>query len=91
MCQVANYAPWSSASFPLDACHNLLVLPLDKEERVYFGYTALLKGDLMREKTSQALMALAVSAGATLVGRTLGQDSTLALLSEGYTFIPKRC
>ncbi len=45
----------------------------------------------MREKISRTLTALAVSAGAALVGRALGQDSTLALLSEGYTFIPKRC
>lgn len=45
----------------------------------------------MRKKTTPALVALAVSIGATLVGRTLGHDSTLALLSEGYTFIPKRC
>lgn len=31
------------------------------------------------------------SVGAALVGRALWQDSTLALLSEGYEFIPRRC
>lgn len=61
------------------------------KEGYLWSYTASLKGDLMKKKTAPALMALAVSVGATLAGRTLGQDSTLALLSEGYTFIPKRC
>src|SRR5215203_269312 len=43
----------------------------------------------MRTKT--ALAALAGSVGAALLARTLATDRTLALLSEGYAFIPERC
>ena len=43
----------------------------------------------MRTKT--ALAALAGSVGAALLVRTLAADRTLALLSEGYAFIPERC
>lgn len=45
----------------------------------------------MRKKTALALTVLSGSFGAALVGRALGEDSTLALLSEGYAFIPTRC
>lgn len=45
----------------------------------------------MRSKTTLALTALAGSAGAAVAARTLLQDSTLALLSEGYEFIPRWC
>jgi fatty-acid peroxygenase len=45
----------------------------------------------MRKKTTLALAALTGSVGAALATRALSTDSTLALLSEGYTFIPKRC
>ncbi|HJQ28028.1 MAG TPA: cytochrome P450 [Rubrobacter sp.] len=38
-----------------------------------------------------ALVALASSVGAALIGRILAKDRTLALLSEGYAFIPERC
>lgn len=43
--------------------------------------------DAMRAKT--ALVALAGSVGAALAVRTLATDRTLALLSEGYAFIPE--
>jgi fatty-acid peroxygenase len=43
----------------------------------------------MRRKI--ALVALAGSVGAALIGRILVTDRTLALLSEGYAFIPERC
>jgi fatty-acid peroxygenase len=45
----------------------------------------------MRKKTTLALTALTGSVAAALAARTLWQDSTLALLSEGYTFISRRC
>ena len=41
--------------------------------------------------TKTALAILIGSAGAALVARILAADRTLALLSEGYTFIPERC
>ena len=41
--------------------------------------------------TKTALAILVGSAGAALVARILATDRTLALLSEGYTFIPERC
>lgn len=43
----------------------------------------------MRRKI--ALAALAGSVGTALIGRILVKDRTLALLSEGYAFIPERC
>jgi fatty-acid peroxygenase len=43
----------------------------------------------MRRKV--ALVALAGSVGTALIGRILVTDRTLALLSEGYAFIPQRC
>jgi fatty-acid peroxygenase len=43
----------------------------------------------MRTKTALAI--LVGSAGAALVARILATDRTLALLSEGYSFIPERC
>lgn len=45
----------------------------------------------MRKKTTLALTALTGSVGAALAARTLWQDSSLALLSEGYNFVPRRC
>ena len=42
-------------------------------------------------RTKSALAILVGSAGAALVARILATDRTLALLSEGYTFIPERC
>ena len=45
----------------------------------------------MRNKAKIALAALTGVAGATVAARALSTDSTLALLSEGYAFIPKRC
>ena len=43
----------------------------------------------MRTKTALAI--LVGSAGAALVARILATDRTLALLYEGYSFIPERC
>jgi fatty-acid peroxygenase len=43
----------------------------------------------MRTKT--AFVALAGSVGTALIGRILVKDRTLALLREGYAFIPERC
>lgn len=46
----------------------------------------------MREKTALALTALTASVGGALAARALSpRDNTLALLSDGYTFISKRC
>jgi fatty-acid peroxygenase len=45
----------------------------------------------MNRKTTLALTALTGSAGVALATRVLSTDSTLALLSEGYAFIPTRC
>ena len=42
-------------------------------------------------KTRLALAVAAGSFGAALAARTLREDETLALLSEGYEFIPNRC
>jgi fatty-acid peroxygenase len=42
-------------------------------------------------KTGLALAVAAGSFGAALAARTLREDETLALLSEGYEFIPNRC
>ncbi len=45
----------------------------------------------MTKKTRLALTASAASVGAALTALALRADSTLALLSEGYAFIPRRC
>lgn len=45
----------------------------------------------MRKKATLALTVLAGSVGAALGIRALSTDSTLALLFEGYEFIPQRC
>ena len=45
----------------------------------------------MREKVSITLRVLIGTVAAALAARTLWQDSTLALLNEGYAFIPRRC
>ena len=45
----------------------------------------------MRAKATITLSALAGTIAAALAARALGQDSTLALLSDGYAFIPRRC
>lgn len=46
----------------------------------------------MREKTALALTALTASVGGALAALALSpRDNTLALLSDGYTFISKRC
>jgi fatty-acid peroxygenase len=42
-------------------------------------------------RTKAALAILVGSAGRALGARILATDRTLALLSEGYTFIPERC
>ncbi len=46
---------------------------------------------MTKNKTTLALTVLIGSVGAALATRALSRDSTLALLFEGYTFIPKRC
>lgn len=47
---------------------------------------------MLRKRNTLALMtALAGSLGAALALRILARDSTLALLWEGYRFIPERC
>lgn len=47
---------------------------------------------MLRSRNTLALMtALAGSLGAALALRILARDSTLALLWEGYRFIPERC
>jgi hypothetical protein len=53
------------------------------------GLPLALRGGAMRTKTALAI--LVGSAGAALVARILATDRTLALLSEGYSFIPERC
>jgi len=45
----------------------------------------------MRETVSITLRVLIGTVAAALAARTLWQDSTLALLNEGYAFIPRRC
>ncbi len=45
----------------------------------------------MRKKATLALTALTGSVGVALAARALSTDSTLALLNEGYEFIPNRC
>jgi fatty-acid peroxygenase len=42
----------------------------------------------MKKRTALTLAALA---GGGLAARRLAQDETLALLAEGYDFIPERC
>ncbi len=45
----------------------------------------------MRRNPTLALTALAGSVGAALAVRALSTDETLALLREGYAFVPNRC
>jgi len=45
----------------------------------------------MRKTTMLALAASTASVGTALVVLALRADSTLALLREGYAFIPNRC
>jgi fatty-acid peroxygenase len=45
----------------------------------------------MRKKTTLALTVLTGSVGAAMAALGLSKDSTLALLREGYAFIPNRC
>lgn len=45
----------------------------------------------MKKQTAITLTAMTGSVGAILAARALKTDSTLALLSEGYAFVPRRC
>ena len=45
----------------------------------------------MRKKVTKTLAALTGTVVTALVARALLRDRTLALLTEGYTFIPRRC
>ena len=45
----------------------------------------------MRKKVTKTLAALTGTVVTALVARALLRDRTLALLTEGYTLIPRRC